>query len=108
MILIHVAFQFGFCAFVLSNYMKTLPHELTEAAMVDGAGVWRQYWQITMPLCRPALAALATLELTWIYNDFFWALVLMHTGDKLPITCGAEQPARPVLHRQQPGSPPVR
>ena len=85
-ILIHIAFQTGFCTFVLSNYMKTLPQELTEAARVDGASAWRQYWQITMPLCRAPLAALATLEFTWIYNDFFWALVLMVTGDKRPIT----------------------
>ena len=41
---------------------------------------------MTLPLCRPALAALATLEFTWIYNDFLWALVLMSTGDKYPIT----------------------
>lgn len=85
-ILIHIAFQVGFCTFVLSNYMKTLPHELTEAARVDGASAWRQYWQITLPLCRAPLAALATLEFTWIYNDFFWALVLMVSGDKRPIT----------------------
>jgi multiple sugar transport system permease protein len=85
-ITIHVAFQLGFCVFVLSNYMKTIPMELTEAAMVDGASVWRQYWQIILPLCRPPLAALATLEFTWIYNDFFWATVLMQTGDKRPIT----------------------
>ena len=39
-----------------------------------------------MPLCRPAIAALATLELTFIYNDFFWALMLMKTGDRRPIT----------------------
>lgn len=86
LILINVAFQCGFCVFVLSNYMKALPHDLYEAAMVDGASVWRQYWQITMPLCRPALAALATLEVTWIYNEFFWATVLMRTGDKFPVT----------------------
>jgi multiple sugar transport system permease protein len=85
-ILIHIAFQLGFCVFVLSNYMKTIPMELTEAAMVDGASVWRQYWQIILPLCRPPMAALATLEFTWIYNDFFWATVLMQTGDKRPIT----------------------
>ncbi|MDA0183125.1 carbohydrate ABC transporter permease [Solirubrobacter phytolaccae] len=83
---IHVAFQLGFCVFVLSNYMKTIPMELNEAAMVDGANVWRQFWQIVMPLCRPPLAALATLLFTWIYNDFFWAQVLMQTGDKRPIT----------------------
>ena len=85
-ILIHVAFQIGFCTFVLSNYMKTLPDELTEAARVDGASAWRQYWQITLPLCRAPIAALATLEFTWVYNDFFWALVLMVSGDKRPIT----------------------
>jgi multiple sugar transport system permease protein len=86
LIVIHVAFQTGFCVFVLSNFMRALPQEITEAAVVDGAGVWRQYWQITLPLCRPALAALATLEFTWIYNDFLWALVLMSTGDKYPVT----------------------
>jgi multiple sugar transport system permease protein len=85
-IAIHVAFQLGFCTFVLSNYMKTLPRELTEAALVDGASVLRTFWQVILPLCRPPLAALATLEFTWIYNDFFWALLLMFTGNKRPIT----------------------
>jgi multiple sugar transport system permease protein len=86
LILVNTAFQTGFCTFVLSNYMKTLPKELYEAAMVDGASVWRQFWQLTLPLCRPPLAALATLEVTWIYNEFFWATVLVQSGDKFPIT----------------------
>jgi multiple sugar transport system permease protein len=85
-ILINVAFQLGFCIFVLSNYMRALPHELYEAAQVDGASVWLQYWRITIPLCRPALAALATLEFTWIYNEFFCAVALMTTGEKFPVT----------------------
>ena len=85
-IVIHVAFQLGFCAFVLSNYMKTLPGELTEAALVDGASAWNIYRNVILPLCRPVLAALATLEVTFIYNDFFWALILMKSGNKLPIT----------------------
>lgn len=86
LIVVNTAFQTGFCTFVLSNYMKALPHELYEAAQVDGASIWRQYWQITMPLCRPALAALATLEVTWIYNEFYWATVLLRSGDKFPVT----------------------
>jgi multiple sugar transport system permease protein len=85
-ITIHVAFQMGFATFVLSNYMKALPGDLNEAAFVDGASVWRQYWNIILPLTRPPLAALAVLMFTWIYNDFFWALVLMVTGDQRPIT----------------------
>jgi len=85
-IIVHIAFQMGFCTFVLSNYMKTLPKELTEAAFVDGASVLRQYWQIVMPLCRPPLAALATLQVTWVYNDFFWAVAFLSTGSKFPVT----------------------
>jgi len=86
LILVNTAFQLGFCTFVLSNYMKTIPKELGEAALVDGAGVVRQFFQVVMPLCRPALAALATLEFTWLYNDFFWAVVLLNQGAERPIT----------------------
>jgi multiple sugar transport system permease protein len=86
LILINVAFQTGFCTFVLSNYMKTIPKSLTEAARVDGAGVTRQFFKIILPLCKPALAALATLEFTFIYNDFLWALILIQNGSKRPIT----------------------
>jgi multiple sugar transport system permease protein len=86
LILINTVFQVGFCVFVLSNYMKTISHELTEAALVDGASVLRIWAAVIMPLCRPAIAALATLEFTFIYNDFFWALVLISKGDRRPIT----------------------
>jgi multiple sugar transport system permease protein len=86
LIVINVAFQTGFCVFVLSNYMRTIPAEMYEAAQVDGASTWSRYWRLTLPLCRPALAALATLLTTWIYNDFFWAITLMVSGSKRPIT----------------------
>jgi multiple sugar transport system permease protein len=91
LIIINVAFQVGFCTFVLSNYMKTIPSALSDAARVDGAGVVRQFFGIVLPLCRPALAALATLEFTWIYNDFLWAIVLVQSGDKRPITSALAQ-----------------
>jgi multiple sugar transport system permease protein len=87
-ILIHIVFQTGFVTFVLSNYMRTLSKELMEAALVDGASVWMIYRKVILPLCRPALAALATLEFTFIYNDFFWALMLMKSGAKRPVTAG--------------------
>jgi multiple sugar transport system permease protein len=86
LVVINVAFQLGFCVFVLSNYMKSIPGEMYEAALVDGAGLWTRFWRLTIPLCRPALAALATLLTTWIYNDFFWAITLMSSGDKRPVT----------------------
>ena len=85
-IVVNIGFQLGFCVFVLSSFMRTLPPQITEAAIVDGAGLWTQFWRIALPLCRPALAALATLEFTWIYNDFLWALIFISDPDKLPIT----------------------
>jgi multiple sugar transport system permease protein len=91
LIAIHIAFQVGFCTFVLSNYMKTIPSTLNDAARVDGASVARQFFGIVLPLCRPALAALATLQFTWVYNDFLWAVVLIQSGDKRPITSALAQ-----------------
>ena len=84
--LINIVFQLGFVVFVLSNYMKTLGKEIIEAAIVDGAGVLRIWAAIVVPLSRPAIAAMAALEFTFIYNDFFWALILMETQNKRPIT----------------------
>lgn len=85
-ILINVAFQTGFTTFVLSNYMKTFPKEIYESAALDGASAWRQFYGLTLPLLRPPLAALGTLQVAWIYNEFFWATVLMQSGDKFPVT----------------------
>ena len=86
LILIHVALQVGFATFVMSSYMKTIPKEISESAMVDGASVFRHYWSVILPLLRPPLAALSVLMTTWIYNEFFWAIVLIKSDDKRPIT----------------------
>jgi multiple sugar transport system permease protein len=85
-VLIHVAFQMGFATFVLSSYMKTIPKEISESAQVDGASVFTHFFRVMLPLLRPPLASLAVLMTTWIYNDFFWALVLMSSDNKRPIT----------------------
>ena len=86
LILVHVGFQVGFATFVLSSYMKTIPKEISESATIDGANVFRHYWNVILPLLRPALAALSVLMTTWIYNEFFWALVLMSDDSKRLIT----------------------
>ena len=87
-IIFHTAFQLGFCTFVLRNYMRTIPGELLEAARMDGCGEFRIYSQIVMPLTLPALAAVATLEFTWIFNDFLWALILIQNNALKPVTTG--------------------
>lgn len=87
-ILLHTSFQLGFCTFVLRNYMRTVPGEIMEAARIDGAGEFGIYSRIMMPLTLPAIAALATLEFTWIFNDFLWALVLIQRDQLKPVTTG--------------------
>ena len=87
-ILIHVAFQLGFCTFVLRNFMRTLPGEIMDAARIDGANDWGIYWRIVMPLTVPAIAAVATLEFTWIFNDYLWAIILIQSDSLKPVTAG--------------------
>jgi len=86
LILVHVALQVGFATFVMSSYMKTIPKEISESALVDGASVFRHYWRVILPLLRPPLAAFSVLMTTWIYNEFFWAIVMIKSDNKRPIT----------------------
>ncbi|MDM8519022.1 carbohydrate ABC transporter permease [Anaerolineales bacterium HSG6] len=88
LIVTHVAFQMGFCTFVLRNFMKTLPGEIMDAARIDGASEWGIYWKIVMPLTVPGIAAVATLEFTWIFNDYLWALMLIQDDSLKPVTAG--------------------
>ena len=85
---IHTAFQLGFCTFMLRNYMRTVPGEIIEAARMDGCSELRIWAQIMLPLTMPAIAAIATLEFTWIFNDYLWAIVLLRSDSLKPITAG--------------------
>ncbi|WP_205856187.1 carbohydrate ABC transporter permease [Phytoactinopolyspora endophytica] len=86
LIVVQVGFGLGFYTFVLYGFMRAIPTEVFEAARVDGAGPTRIYARIVMPLSRPALAALAALATTWIFNDLIWAVTVLRTEDKFPIT----------------------
>ncbi|HDR9507446.1 sugar ABC transporter permease [Burkholderia cepacia] len=88
LVLFHTAFQTGFCALFLRNFIRELPFELIEAARVEGASEWAIYWRVVLPLVRPALAALAILVFTFVWNDYFWALCLTQGDDAAPITVG--------------------
>lgn len=87
-ILIHVAFQLGFCTFVLRNFMRTLPGAIVDAARIDGCSEWGIYWRIIMPLTIPGIAAISVLEFTWIFNDYIWALILLQDNALQPVTTG--------------------
>ncbi|MBA3349056.1 MAG: carbohydrate ABC transporter permease [Actinobacteria bacterium] len=74
--------------FMLRQFFLTIPHELEDAARVDGAGYWRIYRDIIIPLSGPALATLAVFLFIWNWSDFFSPLVLMNSPPNFTITLG--------------------
>jgi alpha-1,4-digalacturonate transport system permease protein len=62
--------------FILRQYMLTIPDELIEAARIDGAGEFRIFARIVLPLCRPALAVVGIFSILWRWNDFLWPLLI--------------------------------
>jgi len=88
LVLFHIAFQTGFCTLFMRNFIRALPFELVEAARVEGVAEWRIFWYVVLPLMKPALAALAVLIFTFIWNDYFWAVVLTQGENAQPVTAG--------------------
>jgi multiple sugar transport system permease protein len=74
--------------FIMTAFMAAIPREIEEAAVVDGAGRWRIFWRIMLPMSVPALTALAifTFVLTW--NDYLWPLVSATDREMFTITTG--------------------
>ncbi|MEU3298907.1 carbohydrate ABC transporter permease [Streptomyces sp. NPDC006678] len=83
---VQVGFGVGFYVFVLHGFMRAIPDEIQQAAVIDGASPWQIYRRIIMPLARPALAALSALSFTWIFNDLLWAITVLRTDTRMPIT----------------------
>ena len=88
LVLFHIAFQTGFCTLFMRNFIRQLPFPLIEAARVEGVAEWRIFWYVVLPLMKPALAALSVLIFTFIWNDFFWAVVLTQGPESQPVTAG--------------------
>ena len=88
LVLFHVAFQTGFCTLFMRNFIKGLPFALIESARVEGVSEWRIFRHIVLPLMRPAIAALSVLIFTFVWNDYFWATVLVQGQAAMPVTAG--------------------
>ncbi|QEV43030.1 carbohydrate ABC transporter permease [Streptomyces nodosus] len=83
---VQVGFGVGFYVFVLHGFMRAIPAEIQQAAVIDGANPWQIYRRVVLPLARPALAALSALSFTWIFNDLLWAITVLRTEDRMPVT----------------------
>ncbi len=91
LVLFHIAFQTGFCTLFMRNFMKALPFALIESARVEGVSEFRIFWHIILPLVRPAMAALAVLIFTFIWNDYFWATIMATKSEVRPVTAGISE-----------------
>lgn len=74
--------------FLLKQYMETIPSELLDSAKVDGAGAFRRFWQIVIPLSRPALGTLAVFRFLFVWNDYLWPLVVIRKEEMYTLTIG--------------------
>jgi ABC-type glycerol-3-phosphate transport system permease component len=88
MIIIHMSLGLAITTLLMRNFMSALPSGIREAAIVDGAGEWSVLFRVVLPLTLPALAVLATLQFTWIWNDFLWPLVLTRSEEAKTIMAG--------------------
>ncbi|MFT4181770.1 MAG: carbohydrate ABC transporter permease [Rhizobium sp.] len=88
LIIFHIAFQTGFATLFMRNFIAALPDELFQAARAEGASPFQTLVHVVVPLVRPALAALAILIFTFVWNDYFWAVVLTVSDTVKPVTAG--------------------
>ena len=72
----------------MRQYMKTLPDDLLDAARMDGASEFAIYWKVVLPLCGPVLAAQAIFTFTFVWNDFFWPLIVIDSSNLRTLQLG--------------------
>ena len=71
----------AFNIYFLRQHFLTIPTELEEAAVIDGAGVWRRFWNVALPAVRPALATVAMVDVLTHWGDFLWPLMIATRND---------------------------
>lgn len=88
MIITHTAMGIPICTLLMRNFFTAVPSALREAALVEGVNEWQILTRIALPISLPAIAVLATLQFTWIWNDFLWPLIFTQSDDKRTVMLG--------------------
>ncbi len=78
----------AFGTFLLRQFFLSIPADFQEAATLEGANPFQIYWQIYLPLARPALAAFAFLVIQWSWNEFLWALIMTSRTEMQVLSVG--------------------
>jgi alpha-glucoside transport system permease protein len=79
--LLHTGFGMPLCIYVLRNYMSTLPLSVVESAKIDGATHFQTFWRLVAPMSVPAIAAFATLQFLWVWNDLLIAKLFLNSAN---------------------------
>ena len=87
-ILFYACLLVPFATFFLTNFFRTVPQELLEAAMIDGAGPVRSLWSIVLPLARPALVTIGVVNVIWAWNELLIALVFLQDESRRTLMSG--------------------
>jgi ABC-type glycerol-3-phosphate transport system permease component len=74
----YVGTALGFNTFLLTGFFESIPKELDEAMLIDGAGPWRRYWNLVIPLSKPALATCVIFAFLGTWDEFAWALTVLN------------------------------
>ena len=69
--------------FLMKQFFESIPNEVEEAAMIDGANHWQRYWRVVLPMARPALGAVAILSFQGAWNEFFWPFIVLTTPEDI-------------------------
>ncbi len=91
LILVYAALNLPFSIFLLASFMRGIPRELLLAAQVDGAGALRTLWSVVIPLVKPALLTLVTLNFLFLWNELLFSLVLLQDETHRTIMVGIAQ-----------------
>src|SRR6185503_6064102 len=91
LILVYSALNLPFSIYLLASFMRSVPTELLNAAKIDGAGVLRTLWSVVVPLVRPGLLTLLTLNFLFLWNEFLFSLVILQSEGDRTIMVGIAQ-----------------
>lgn len=89
-----VAFSLPVTVYVLIGFFRQIPEGILSAAKVDGAGHWRLFWQIIVPLSTPAISTVVIINFIFVWNEFVFALILLASPENFPLPLGLQDFSR--------------
>ena len=90
LIVLYVGFGAGQCVFMFGGFIKSIPIDIEEAAMIDGCNPIQTFFRVVLPMLKPTMVTLAILETMWVWNDYLLPKLILPTGTKtIPLAIDA-------------------